>query len=156
MVNVAKKIKEDMKSALLNKEKAKLSTLRLLVAKLENEKVKLKLREISELNNDQTYSVISNNIKEINKEIESYENVGRDTSKQIKEINLLTSYLPKQATEKEIRESAYHAVALVNRREIKNPMQYLSQRLKGKADMNLVVKIVKEVQKELNDKNTQK
>lgn len=140
------KIKEDIKQAMRDKEKgkAKLSTLRMLLAKIEKEKVVLKLVDVSNLTNEQVQSVITKNIKELDKEIDSYVAVNRNTESQDSEKALLLTYLPTQLTEEEIRVEVAHAKGLVANGEIKNPMQYLSKELKGKADMGLVTKIVKE------------
>mgnify|MGYP006360413919 CR=1 FL=1 len=138
------KIKEDMIKAMKEKEKAKLSTLRMLLAKVEKEKVALKLADVSDLTNEQVQSVISKNIKELDKEIESYVAVGRSTENQDTEKALLLTYLPTQLTEDQIRYEIFHAFNLVAQGKIKNPMQYLSKELKGKADMGLVARIAKE------------
>ncbi|MER2006530.1 MAG: GatB/YqeY domain-containing protein [Psychrobacillus sp.] len=140
------KIKADAVQAIKDKETAKLSTLRLLVAELEKEKVSHKLTEVTGLSDEQTLAVINRQIKKLDKEIESYVAVGRGTNSQEIEKEILVNYLPEQASEEEIRELVAYAVGLVEKGEIRNPMQYLSQHLKGKADMGLVMKIVKEFQ----------
>jgi uncharacterized protein YqeY len=96
------------------------------------------------LTNEQTQAVIGRVIKKLDKEMESYVAVGRATDAQETEKALLLTYLPKQFTEQEIRDLVAHAVSLVMRGEIKHAMPYLSQELKGKADMGLVARIVKE------------
>ena len=138
------KIKSDQIEAMKSKNKEKLSTLRLLVAELEKEKIALKS---SGLSDSQVENVISRQIKKLDKEIEAYVAVGRGTDSQNSEKELLLSYLPKQASEDEIRELVFQAIALTDKGEVKNPMQYLSSKLKGKADMSLVSKIVKELSK---------
>lgn len=152
-MTLVNQIKSDTTQAMKDGNKAKLSTLRLLVSELEKEKVSMKLADVNGLKDEQVQTVISRQIKKLDKEIEAYQNVNRSTESQEAEKELLISYLPKQATAKEIRELTYRAVNLARRREINNPMQYLSQRLKGKADMKLVSKVVKEVQRELDDDN---
>lgn len=144
LVNEVKTASVEAMRDLTPEGKARLSTLRLLVAELEKEKVQHKLSEISGLTDEQAQTVIRRQLKKLDKEIESYVAVGRSTEKQEVEKEVLNAFLPKQLTEDEIRELVAHAVSLVVRGEIKNPMQYLSQRLKGKADMGLVSKVVKE------------
>jgi uncharacterized protein len=144
MSKLVNKIKADAIEAMRNKEAEKLSTLRLLVAELEKEKVAHKLTEVTGLSDEQAQTVINRQIKKLDKEIEAYQAVNRGTEKQEVEKIVLLSYLPTQLSESEIRELVAHAVNLVVRGEIKNPMQYLSKELKGKADMGLVSRIVKE------------
>lgn len=144
-------IKLDIKYFMKNGNKEGLSTLRLLLSELEKEKVSLKIKDVSDLTDEQVYTVVSRQIKKLDKEIEAYVDAGRSTESQEAEKRLLEDYLPEQATEEEIRELANHAVGLVKSGEIKNPMQFLSKELKGKADMKLVAKIAKEVQQELDN-----
>lgn len=142
-------IKSDSVKAFKARDKAKDSTLRLLISELEKEKVQHKFSEIGDLSSEQVLEVINRQIKKLQKEKEAYLEVGRDTEKQDDELEVLKVYLPKQLNEDEIRKEVAHAVELVHRNEIKNPMQYLGQKLKGKADMKLVQQIVKEIQSKL-------
>lgn len=144
MSKLLEQIKSEQVEAMKSKNKDKLSTLRLLVAELEKEKIALKA---SELTDSQVETVISKQIKKLDKEIEAYVAVGRSVESQNAEKELLLTYLPKQATEEEIRELIFLALALTKKGEVKNPMQHLSKELKGKADMSLVSKILKEIQK---------
>lgn len=138
-------IKEDVKKAMRNKDKAKLSTLRMLVATIEKKQIETK----GILTDLEVIESIGKNIKQLNQEIESIVTANRDNaSEKIAKLDaekeVLLSYLPKQLTEDEIRIQVAHAIQLVSQGEIKSPMQYLSKELKGKADMQLVNKLVKE------------
>ena len=144
MSNLLEKIKRDSITAMKEGNKNKLAWLRLLIAEIEKEKISLKAETMTD---EQTQMVVTRQIKKLDKEIEAYVAVNRETENQESEKEMLLSYLPKQLTEDEIREVVNHSIELVQRGEIKNPMQYLSTRLKGKADMGLVSKIVKELNK---------
>jgi uncharacterized protein len=137
------KLKADAILAMKSGDKESLSTLRLLIAKLEKEKVAHKLTEVTDLSDEQVQTVITRNIKELNKEIEAYQEVGRDTTKQESEKELLLSFMPKQLTVGEITTQIEIAKEKVANGEIKNEMQYLSKELKGKADMKLVSTLLK-------------
>lgn len=142
--SLVNKIKAQSIEAIKAKETEKLSTLRLLIAELEKEKVSHKLTEVTGLSDAQAETVVSRQIKKLDKEIEAYKAVGRTTEKQEAEKELLLTFLPEQLTEDEIKAEIQHAVHLVERGEINNPMQYLGQKLKGKADMKLVMQLVKQ------------
>lgn len=143
MSNLVNKIKTDSIQAMKNKETATLSTLRLLIAELEKEKISLKVAELSD---EQAQSVISRQIKKLDKEIESYVAVCRGTESQEVEKELLQSYLPKQLSDEEL----YDIVVEVAMRtkesggNIGTAMKSLSS-LKGKADMGEVSKLVREL-----------
>jgi uncharacterized protein len=147
-MELVKKIKQDSINALKEKNKEKLSSLRLLLAELEKEKIKLKTPELTD---SEAESVINRQIKKLDKEIEAYVAVNRNTDSQHVERELLLTYLPKQLSEEEIREVVAHAVKIFKEGEINHPMPYLSARLKGKADMSLVIKIVKEELRKVGD-----
>jgi uncharacterized protein YqeY len=147
MSNLVNQIKEDSVKAIKNRETAKLSTLRLLVAELEKEKVKLKLQDVSQLTNEQAQAVINTQIKKLDKEIESYVAVGRETKSQELEKKVLYSYLPKQLSEVEIGK-VVKEIASKTSYDGKNVgvlMKELAAKLKGKADMKTVSKIAKKL-----------
>lgn len=132
------KIKKDRIEAMKNGDTAKRSTLQLLLAKIEKAQIDNK----APLTQDQIESVISKSLKELDKEIESYVAVGRSTDSQLAEKELLLAYLPKQLSKEEILVYISKALELTDKGEIKNPMQYLSKELKGKADMKLVTSLL--------------
>jgi len=150
-MSLVETIKKNRIMAMKTGAKDTLSTLRLLLSELDKERVIFKLQDVSELSDEQVQTVISRQIKKLDKEIEAYEAVGRETDSQNTEKELLMTYLPKQLTKEEIREIAYRADSLYRRGEIDQPQRYLAQRLKGKADMRLVMQILKEVQQELDN-----
>lgn len=138
-------IKQDVKQAMRDKDKAKLSTLRMLIATIEKKQIETK----GILTDLEVIESISKNIKQLNQEIESIVTANRDNAsekiaKLDSEKEVLLSYLPKQLSEEEIRTHVTHALELISKGEIASPMQYLSTKLKGKADMKLVNKLVKE------------
>jgi len=138
-------IKQDVKQAMRDKDKAKLSTLRMLVATIEKKQIETK----GILTDLEVIESIGKNIKQLNQEIESIVTANRDNAsekiaKLDSEKEVLLSYLPKQLSEKEIGIYVAHALRLLAEGEIKSPMQYLSKELKGQADMQLVSKLVKE------------
>lgn len=148
-MSLVEAIKNDRMKAMKKGETFTLSVLRLLLAELDKERVTLKLSDVSELSDEQVQAVVGRQLKKLDKEIEAYVNAGHETGSQEYEKELLQSYLPEQATEEEIVKLIHHALSLVERGEINNPMQYLSQRLRGKADMKQVSEAVKKVQQSI-------
>jgi len=135
-------IKQDRITAMKNGDKATRETLQLLLAKVEKAQIENK----AELTNEQVQAVISKNIKELDKEMESYVAVGRPTDSQEKEKELLLSYLPKQLTENEVKAviAEFAKNTADTGMKIGEAMKELSTILKGKADMKLVSKLAKE------------
>jgi uncharacterized protein YqeY len=144
-MTLVNKIKSDAIVSMKGKETEKLSTLRLLIAELEKEKVQHKLVDVTKLSDEQTQAVINRQVKKLDKEIEAYVSVGRSVEKQETEKELLLAYLPKQLSEEEIRDFVAGVVA--TSKTVGEAMKSLSAQLKGKADMGLVSKIVREMNK---------
>lgn len=142
-------IKNDIKEAMRNKDKEKLSTLRMLLATIETERGKNGLATIEDFSDDEIIGLINRNIKALNSEIESLIVANRDSSKQEKEKELLVSYLPTQMMEDEIRSFVAREIegarAMLSEVKLGQVMGSLSSKLKGKADMGLVSKVAKEL-----------
>ncbi|PFT50891.1 MULTISPECIES: GatB/YqeY domain-containing protein [Bacillus cereus group] len=134
-----KTIKEDMKQAMRDKNKIKLSTLRMLIASTEKERIASKVEELS---SEAVITCINREIKAIGQEIDGLVLAGRDTSSQEEQKAILMEYLPKQLTEDEIAEKVREVTATAPNMGL--AMKQLSAELKGKADMSLVSKLVKE------------
>lgn len=139
-------IKKELIQAMKEKDTSKLSTLRLLIAEFEKEKVSMKLADVTELSDEQVQSVIGRQIKKLDKEIEAYVAVGRETNSQEVEKELLTSYMPKQLSLDEVA-SIVKEIALSTKEAGQNigvAMKSLSFKLKGKADMKVVSQLARE------------
>ncbi|MGG1146903.1 GatB/YqeY domain-containing protein [Bacillus wiedmannii] len=134
-----KTIKEDMKQAMRDKNKVKLSTLRMLIASTEKERIASKVEELS---SEAVITCINREIKAIGQEIDGLVLAGRDTSAQEEQKAILMEYLPKQLTKEEIAEKVREVTATAPNMGL--AMKQLSAELKGKADMSLVSKLVKE------------
>jgi uncharacterized protein len=140
-------IKNDMKQALKDKNKEKLSTLRMLLSTIDTERSKQGLANVEDFTDEQVIGFINRNLKQLGQEIDSLVKADRDTGSQLRQVEFLMEYLPKQLTEEEIVEAVEQAIGEV-RAEAGNNfgllMKHLSS-LKGKADMALVSKTAKEM-----------
>lgn len=139
-------IQNDMKQAMRDKNKEKLSTLRMLLATIEKKKVEKKLKLVTELAESDIIDSISKNVKQLDQEIESLINAGRDVASQLAEKKVLSEYLPKQMTIDEITKEVSAIVKLVKSAggNMGVAMKEASAKMKGKADMKLVSQLVKE------------
>ena len=139
-------IQNDMKQAMRDKNKEKLSTLRMLLATIEKKKVEKKLKLVTELAESDIIDSISKNVKQLDQEIESLINAGRDVTSQLAEKKVLSEYLPKQMTIDEITKEVSAIVKLVKSAggNMGVAMKEASAKMKGKADMKLVSQLVKE------------
>lgn len=144
------KIKEDMKIALKEKNKDKLTALRMLISSLEKEKVEKKLDSVEKLSDSDVDVVIQKEIKKLDQELEGLEKAGRDVSSVVKQKESLLVYLPKQLSEEEVKtyvETKVKELGIESKKQMGQLMGILSKELKGKADMKLVSTIVNNVLK---------
>lgn len=161
-MELRKKIHEDLKNALKNKEESKLSALRLLwdgTIKKEKEKraalsakiEKVKdLEEESQLTDEEIVQLISSSIKRSKEAILQFEQGKREdlVQKEKQEIEFIEKYLPEQLSEDEVRKIAQEAVEKTKAQSLKDMgkvMGVLMPKIKGRADGNMVSQIVKEL-----------
>lgn len=139
------KVLKDIIESMKNKDKEKLSTLRLLKGAMQLEEINKK----RELADDEVISLIAKQIKTRRESIEEFKKANRDDliEKTEKEIEILSEYLPEQLSEEEVIkeiDSAFDIVKPTSMKDMKDLMAILNPKLKGKTDMGLVSKIIKE------------
>jgi len=146
MSNTALKtrINEDVKTAMRNKDKVLLGTLRLITAAIKQREVDERI----ELDDTQVLAVLEKMVKQRKDSIEQYTKAGRDDLKAVEEAELaiITAYLPEQLTTAEIETLVAEAVAATGASEMKDMgkvMGMLKPKLAGRADMGLVSSIIK-------------
>jgi uncharacterized protein YqeY len=102
-VSLVQQIEQDMKSAMRQKDKQVLSTLRLLRATIKKEEIDKR----TTFNDEQILDVIVRAIKQRKDSVAEYSKAGREdlAEKEQNEIEILTRYLPKQLSESELRRS---------------------------------------------------
>ena len=142
---LAEKINNDLKEAMKNKDSFKLGVIRMIKGAMQLEKPNPR----EELTDDDVIKVISKQIKMRNDSIKEFEAAGRsDLVEQNKrEIEILNTYMPKQLSEEELTEiidKVFEEVKPTSQKDMGLIMKNISPLVKGKADMSLVNKLVKE------------
>lgn len=140
------KLNEDMKQAMKDKDKEKLSVIRMVKASLQNEAIQLGVDTLQEENE---LSILSRELKQRNDSLKEFKNAGREdlVEKLEKEIEILTVYLPKQLTEEELEEIVKETISEVNatsKKDFGKVMGRIMPKVKGKADGSIVQKIVQQ------------
>lgn len=138
------KILKDIVEAMKEKDKEKLSVLRMVKGAMQLEELEKK----KELDDIEVTLLLQKQIKTRKDSIIEFEKGARNDliNQTKKEIDILEKYMPAQLTEKEIKkevEVAFIKVKPETQKDIGKIMKELSS-LKGKADMTIVNKIVKE------------
>lgn len=138
------KLKNAVKEAMKAKDSLALDTLRLLLTSIQYEEMQNKVEDLSTI---EILTVVSREIKKKKEEIEFAEKAGRTEliSDMNKQLALLESYLPKQMSRMELKDTIIKI-----RAEIANPnmgalMQALKERFNGQYDGKMASEVTKEV-----------
>ena len=142
-------IMTDMKDAMKSHDKETLSTLRFLKSAIDLFKINNKMDRTESPNDDTVIEVVSKQVKTHKESIEEFKKAGRDdlVENLLKEVQILSKYLPEQLSEDEVRSKIDEVISSVKASSIKDMgkvMKELTPIFKGKADMKLVNTIVKE------------
>jgi uncharacterized protein YqeY len=139
-------IEADVKTALKAGEKERLSTLRLLLGELKNEKIK----RGDEVDEASFVAVLRKMVKQRQDSVEQYTKGARPelAAKEEAEIRVLEAYMPRQASEADLRAAAQEIVAaqgLAGPSGIGPAMKAMLQRFGSSADGSTVNRIVREL-----------
>jgi uncharacterized protein YqeY len=130
-----KRIETDLKTSMKSGDKARVSTLRLLLSALKNEKIQAH----RELTDEEIEAVIRRGAKQRKDSIEQYGRGGRAdlVAAETAELEILEAYLPQGLTDADL-ESAVKTIisdrSLTSKKEVGAVMKELVARYKGRVD----------------------
>ncbi len=141
------KLNEDMKTAMVAKDTEKLSTIRMLKSAIQYFEIQKGVGY--EATDEDVMEVIGREVKKRRESIELYEKGDRQelADKEKQELEQLQTYLPEQMGEDEIRQivkGAIESTGATSMQDMGKLMGAIMPQVKGKADGNLVNKIVRE------------
>jgi hypothetical protein len=164
MTSLKEKIQSDFKKALKVKNKAEISTLRLLsaailtrekekrqkIAKTEQGLSEKELQEKSQLSDEEVLEVLSSEAKKRKEAIQEFEKGGRGdlVQKEKAELKILEKYLPEQLSDEELRDLVQNIIKETGASTLKDlgkVMAVLMPKIKGRADGSRVAKLVREI-----------
>ncbi|MFA5729657.1 MAG: GatB/YqeY domain-containing protein [Candidatus Paceibacterota bacterium] len=160
---IVEEIKKDLISALKEKNETAVSTLRMVTSSIFNKEMEKRvkvleaepnlneeqIKEKVKLNDEEVIEVVSSEVKKRRDSIAQFEQGGRTDliEKEKTELEVLKKYLPKELTEDEIRKIVKDSIVksgATTMKDIGIVMKEVSPQTKGKADGNVVAKIVRE------------
>lgn len=138
-------IMNDLKTAMKNQDKELLNVIRMVKGAIQLEEINVK----HELTDEEMVSLISKQIKSRKETIDELKNSNRSEllEKTEKEIEILSKYMPKMMEVDEINkviDEIFELVKPVDSKDMGKVMGKINPMLKGKADMSLVSKLIKE------------
>jgi len=139
-------IKQDMITAMKAGEKQKVQALRMTMAQLKDERIRLR----HELNDDEAITILMRAVKSRKDSIEQYSKGNRQdlVDTETFEMELLQSYLPSQMSPDEIKKEVkalIESLGVQDMKDIGKVMGSAMAKLKGKADGKLVQQFAREI-----------
>lgn len=133
-----------MKLAMKNKDRKKLSVIRMVRASLQNEAIKLGVEELSE---EDELTILSRELKQRNDSRIEFEKANRnDLVEQLdEEIEILKTYMPEQYSEEEVEQIVLETIEQLNassKKDFGKVMGQIMPKVKGKTEGSLVQKLV--------------
>lgn len=144
-MTLSEKINNDLKEAMKNKDSFKLGVIRMVKGAMQL--AKKGPRE--ELTDDDVINVLSKQIKMRREAIEQFEKAGREdlVEQNKKEVEILSSYMPEALSDEELNkilDKVFGEVKPTSQKDMGLIMKTITPLVKGKADMSLVSKLIKE------------
>lgn len=141
---MVEKLKADMIEAMKNKDKKRLTVIRMVKAAMDQEHIDKK----REINDELLIDVVNKQIKMRKDSIVEFQKGMRNdlVEETQKEIDTLMKYLPEQLSLEEVEKTIDEIFALVkpeSQKDMGKVMKEATAKLKGKADMKTVSEIIK-------------
>jgi uncharacterized protein len=142
-MSLTERLANDMKQAMKDKAKVRLSVIRMVRTAIKNAEIDQK----TTLSDDEVIAVLNRELKQRRDSLQAFESAGRqDLVEEVKqEIDVLIDYLPAQMTEDEVRVIVKEVVAetgATGKADMGKVMSALMPKVKGRADGKLVNTIV--------------
>lgn len=140
------RVQDDLTQAMKARDAERTSTLRMLLAELKNERIKLG----HEVGEEEFFGVLQRGVKQRNESAELYRKGAREdlAVKEEREAAVLAAYLPAQVSEGEVRravEELVRAEGLAGASGLGRVMQTVLPRYKGRFDGKALQRIAREV-----------
>jgi uncharacterized protein YqeY len=138
-MSLKNRISDDMKAAMRARDAERLSAIRLLLAAVKQKEID----ERVELDDAQIVGVVDKQVKQRRDSIAQYEQAGRQdlADRERAEIDVLSAYLPQQASEAEIAaeiDAAIAATGAAGPQDMGKVMGLLKTKLAGRTDLSAV------------------
>lgn len=138
-MSLQEQLKSELKTAMLAKDKARVGTIRLLMAEIKQKEVDTR----TVLNDEEIIAVLTKMVKQRKDSISQFEAAGRQDLVDVEsaEIIVLQAFLPQPLSEAEIDtliDSTVTQLAATGMQDMGKVMNALRPQLQGRADVGLV------------------
>ncbi|MFD2171101.1 GatB/YqeY domain-containing protein [Tumebacillus lipolyticus] len=144
-MSLTERLNEDMKQAMKDKDKVRLSVIRMVRTAIKNAEIDSK----TTLSDDEVIAVLNRELKQRRDSLQAFESAGRqDLVDEVnREIPVLMDYLPTQMSEEEVRAIVKETIAetgAAGKKDMGKVMSALMPKVKGRADGKLVNQVVQQ------------
>jgi len=145
-VTPEERVREDLHRAVKQQDKIRVSTLRLLLARVKNTEI----AQGKPVDDDKIIDILSGEAKQRRESIEAFKRGNRSdlVAQEESELAIILEYLPQPMTREEIIARAQQVIEMVGAKEAKDKGRVMSQlmpQLKGKAEGKEVSEVVAEL-----------
>ncbi|GGG56236.1 GatB/YqeY domain-containing protein [Paenibacillus radicis (ex Gao et al. 2016)] len=144
-MNLSERLNDDMKKAMKNQDKFRLTTIRMIRASIKNLEIDLK----RPLEDAEVVDILGREVKQRKDSLQEFSKAGRDdlVTDLTAEIEIISQYLPVQLTEEEIKaivQQTIQELGASSKAEMGKVMGALLPKTKGRADGKLVNQYVQQ------------
>ncbi|CAK7192042.1 putative protein YqeY [Commensalibacter sp. Nvir] len=148
-MQLRERIKEELKIAMKSKDSLKVTTLRMVGAKLKDLDINARPKGIEQISETDIIAMLKGMIKSRNESLEIYRQANREdlVDKESKEIEIIELFLPKQldqAQTEKVVEEAINKTGAQSIKEMGKVMAYLKEHYAAVLDFSKVNRIVKQ------------
>lgn len=145
ITSLKERLLDDMKTAMKNGEKQRLSVIRMARAAIKN----LEIEKRKDLEDDEVIEVLNKEVKQRRDSIIEYKKAGKENivADLNKEIEILSEYLPEQLSTAELEkliQELIHLTGASSMQDIGKVMGAIMPKVKGRADGRIVNQLVRE------------
>ena len=136
-MSLQNQIEEKLNQSLKNKDKTLYPTLRLIVSAIKDAVIANRGKDSKELTDQDIMSLLKKMVKQRNESCEVYKKAGRDEllASETKEIEIISSFLPKQLSEEETKKICEDVIKKIGAASIKDMGKVMGELKKTHADV---------------------
>ena len=149
MSNLRIKLKSYLDASIKKKDDLSVSTVRLIIAAIKDRDIEYRAKnEDNEINDPEILNLLQNMIKQRKESVKIYADAGRDELKdrEVKEIEIIESFLPKQITDKDLEKIISEVCTELQANTIKDlgkVINTLKERYPGQLDFKVAAGMAK-------------
>ena len=149
MSNLRIELKSYLDASIKKKDDLSVSTVRLIIAEIKDRDIEYRAKnEANEINDPEILNLLQNMIKQRKESVKIYADAGRDELKdrEVKEIEIIESFLPKQITDKDLEKIISEICTELQANTIKDlgkVINTLKERYPGQLDFKVAAGMAK-------------